>query len=575
MALGRLLACAFLALSLGSSAAAGEQEPPASSEVQSEARIASDDAAPKQEPAAEPQVQSVLPAGLAPELEQRLTATGRLTNAERADREALKQFYAERQNDPMWTTQTGYTAAAEAARAEIARADDWGLQASAYRIPALSAGRELTRDERADAEVALSLAILQYARHARGGRTDPISLSRNLDRQPPLLDPRTVIEAAATTSAPDAYLRSLHPQHPQFERLRRLYLVAKHTDPREDDVSTGKGKGAKKRASSQSGPTPEKILVNMEQWRWMPEHMGRFYVWVNIPEYVVRVIKDGREIHSERVVVGRTTTPTPIFSDEMQHIIFHPFWNVPDSIKNNELLPNLQAGDLNVLSRQNLRIALRGRDIDPGTVDWGRADMRKYHVYQPPGGGNALGIVKFLFPNKHDVYLHDTPSKGLFESHTRAYSHGCIRVRHPLKLAEVLLGEDQGWSSSRVAMTAQRGPQDNQVNLHAKMPVHLTYFTMWVDDDGRVRTFSDVYDHEHRIAYGLAGKPHLIRREPEPPPPAVVQVRRAPRWTATTEPSSGSRRSYGYGSTGSRSSGSSRGVSSGSDTDWIRRVFQY
>jgi murein L,D-transpeptidase YcbB/YkuD len=394
-----------------------------------------------------------------------------------------------------------------------------------------------------------------------------------LDRQPPLLDPRKVIDAAAVTSTPDAYLRSLHPQHPQFERLRRLYIAARHTDPREDDVTNGKGKGAKKRANAQ--PTREKILVNMEQWRWMPDDLGRFHVWVNVPEYMVRVIKDGREVHAERVVVGRQTTPTPIFSDEMQYIIFHPYWNVPDSIKNNELLPSLQMGDYSVLSRQNLRIALRGRDVDPATIDWGRADMRKYHIYQPPGGGNALGLVKFLFPNKHDVYLHDTPSKGLFESQTRAYSHGCIRVRQPMKLAEVLLGEDQGWSPNRVTMTVQRGPQDNQVNMRGKIPVHLTYFTMWVDDDGRVRTFTDVYDHEHRVAYGLAGKPHLIRREPEPPPPPVVQVRRPSRsWTVTTEPIE-RRRSYGYGSTGSRSSGGSRSRSSNSDTDWIRKVFQY
>ena len=567
MSLGRVLAYAFLACSLGGSAAAGEQEAVPSSAAQRDAQLAGDSATPPQ------YVSQLTAAGLAAEFEQRLSAGSKLTSADRADRDALKQFYAERQNEPVWTTPTGYTSAAESVRAEIARSDDWGLDASAFRIPPLTAGRELTRAERADAEIALSLAVLQYARYARGGRTDPLSLSRNLDRQPSLLDPRKVIDAAVATSAPDAYLRSLHPQHPQFERLRRLYVAAKHTNPREDDVTSGKGKGTKKRATS--GPSPEKILVNMEQWRWMPEDLGRFYVWVNIPEYMVRVIKDGREIHSERVVVGRMTTPTPIFSDEMQHIIFHPFWNVPESIKNNELLPSLAAGDYHVLSRQGLRVALRGREIDPGSVDWGRADMRKYHIYQPPGGSNALGMVKFLFPNKHDVYLHDTPSRGLFDAQSRAYSHGCIRVRHPLKLAEVLLGEDQSWSPSRVAMTVQRGPQDNQVNLQGKVPVHLTYFTMWVDDDGRVRTFSDVYDHEHRIAYGLAGKVHLIRREPEPPPPPVVQARRAPRsWTATTE-STERRRIYGYGSYGSsRSSGSGR-ASSGGDTDWIRKVFQY
>jgi L,D-transpeptidase YcbB len=279
---------------------------------------------------------------------------------------------------------------------------------------------------------------------------------------------------------------------------------------------------------------------------------------VNIPEYIVRVIKDGREIHSERVIVGATTTPTPILSDEMEHLIFHPRWNVPDSIKVNELLPNLEVGDYRVLFRQNLRVALDGRDIDARSVDWSRTDIRKYYFYQPPGSNNALGLVKFLFPNKHDVYLHDTPNKNLFNSQVRAISHGCIRVRHPMKLAELLLAEDQGWEGSRVAMTVQKGPQDNQINV-SNIPVHLTYFTAWVDDDGRARTFPDVYDHEHRIAYALAGKSHRIRREPEPTP--VVHVRR-------TAPSTESRASK------NEEAPRGRGFDTNDRPDWMNRVFQ-
>ena len=524
----RLLACALLAYSLGGPATGSEQAPPTSSAAQSEAQVTGGSASAHQDE------QPGLQLGLGAEFVHRLFAMNKLSIAERADLEALKQFYAERQNEPVWTTGTGYTSTAEAVRAEIARANDWGLDASAFRIQPLAGGQELTPTERADAEIAVSRAVLQYARYARGGRTDPLALSRNLDRQPPVLEPRKAIDAAVASDAPDAYLRSLHPQHPQFERLRRLYVAARHTEARDDEGPPSKGRRDKKATRADAGLTPDKLLVNMEQWRWMPGDMGRFYVWVNVPEYMMRVIKDGREVHSERVVVGRPSTATPIFSKQMKYIIFHPRWNVPDSIKTNELLPGLAAGDYGVLSRQRLRVSLRGRDIHPGSVDWGRVDVRKYYFYQPPGGGNALGQVKFLFPNKHDVYLHDTPNRKLFGAQIRAFSHGCIRVRQPLKLAEVLLREDQGWTPDRVIMTVRHGSQDNQINLQASIPVHLTYFTVLVDDDGGVRTFPDVYKHEHRIAYGLAGKLHLIKREPESAPQTVVRSARRS-WTKSNE----------------------------------------
>jgi hypothetical protein len=168
--------------------------------------------------------------------------------------------------------------------------------------------------------------------------------------------------------------------------------------------------------------------------------------------------------------------------------------------------------------------------------------------------------VKFLFPNKHDVYLHDTPSKSLFNSQVRAISHGCIRVRHPLKLAEVLLAEDQGWDGSRVAMTVQKGPQDNQVNV-SNIPVHLSYFTAWVDDDGSVRTFPDVYDHEHRIAYALAGESHRIRREPEPTP--VVRRTRPSKMSSTESRASKSEEAP-----------RGRGLDASGKPDWMKQVFQ-
>jgi L,D-transpeptidase YcbB len=546
----RLLALAFSICLIGSAITASGQVAAPEAQTARPAGLVPPPPLPQQPLAAE----LTPPAGFATEFAQRLSTEGRLRSAEKADRVALQQFYEERGNEPVWMTSKGLTPAAKAALEEIGRADDWGLDSTTFRLPALIQDAEPTRQQRADAEIAVSLAVLEYARHARGGRADPLSLSRNLDRKPHLLDPRSVIEAAATTDSPAAYLRALHPQHPQFERLRQAYLSLKRGDPAPVEQvvqQKGKGKSTKKHATkAPAGPSARTLLVNMEQWRWMPEDLGSFYVWVNIPEYTVRVVKSGHVVHSERVIVGRAKTPTPVFSHEMQQVIFHPYWGVPESIKKNEILPSLARGNMGVLERQNLRVSYRGRDINPATVDWTKADMRKFHVYQPPGSGNALGIVKFRFPNKHDVYMHDTPSRSLFNASARAFSHGCMRVRDPLKLAELVLAEDRGWTAGRVTAAVRNGPKDNQINLINKVPVHMTYFTAWVDDDGKVKTFADIYGHENRIALGISGKSFMIQRDREDAAPTVQAKRPAPARTASTSARRG-------------------------DRDWMRRVFQY
>jgi murein L,D-transpeptidase YcbB/YkuD len=216
------------------------------------------------------------------------------------------------------------------------------------------------------------------------------------------------------------------------------------------------------------------------------------------------------------VVVGKTDTQTPIFSDEMEQIIFHPFWGIPDSIKQADILPTLLRGSTKMMERYNLRIQAGGRDIEPLSVDWTQNDIRKFHVYQPPGETNLLGVVKFRFPNKHDVYMHDTPQKFLFNAAVRANSHGCMRVRDPQKLAELILAEDQGWPTGKVAAVVASNQPNNTINLRRKIPTHMTYFTVWVDDDGKLKTFTDIYNHESKIALGLEGKAHLIPREKGP-----------------------------------------------------------
>ena len=163
----------------------------------------------------------------------------------------------------------------------------------------------------------------------------------------------------------------------------------------------------------------------------------------------------------------------------METVVFRPFWNVPNSIKVKELLPKLLRGG--TLRRQNLKLSLGKREINPASVNWATTDIRRYHVFQPPGRRNALGQVKFLFPNKHAVYFHDTPMKHLFKRQARAFSHGCMRVRHPLKLAEVLLNMDKGWGGKKIKQIVKHGKDDSSVRLSSKLPVHDAYFTAHVD----------------------------------------------------------------------------------------------
>ena len=462
---------------------------------------------------------------LAAEIADRI-ARDKNAGTAREDRDSAQKFYEARKGAPLWTSEAGMKPAAEALITEIRKAGDYALSADVFKLPdPVAAGA--ARSELADAEVTLTFAALKYARHARGGRVDPQALSRFIDRKAQLLPPAKVLEDLASADKPDATLRGFHPQHAQFEKLRQKYLAVKSgTYVLDDPVITPENAKSKKVPVKPTLASIErKLVINMEMWRWMPA-FGSYYIQPNIPDFTVRVVKNGHVVHAERIITGKPENMTPIFSDEMRLVVFKPFWNVPESIKYKEMLPQLMRGSS--LARSGLRGEINGRPVDTGSVDWSTVDMRQIHIYQPPGEANALGRVKFLFPNRHDVYLHDTPTKGLFASTSRAFSHGCVRVRDPLKLAEVILGNDKNMSRAQIDQLANSGPENNEVKLGSPIPIHLTYFTAWVDDDGKLQTANDIYGHEYRVQLGLEGKTHLIAqpREEKYAPPSAEERRR-------------------------------------------------
>jgi murein L,D-transpeptidase YcbB/YkuD len=400
------------------------------------------------------------------------------------ERAVLSDVYAARRDTPIWLSEGGLTERGAALGAEILKADDWGLDPRDFALPTIPPAAQLTSESIGKADVEISLALLKYARYARGGRIiDPtILLNSNLDRKPQLLDPETVFKDALTATDTAAYLHSLHPKHPQFEKLRQAYIANK------------------------TKPLGKRILANMEEWRWMPEDLGQAHVLANVPEFMVYFYKDGTPIHSERIVVGEVGKQTTIYTRNLKSVVFKPMWRVPDSIKAHELQPNLLRGG-SMFRQYELELETKdGKPLDYRTIDWRTANILDYEVVQPPGRKNVMGVVKFTFPSQHTIFMHDTIDKWMFAQNVRTLSHGCLRLRNPMKMAEAILMEDKGWDPAKVDDAMMKGPRNNEIVLEKKIPMHLVYFTTWVDDAGKLKTFADIYGHEKRITLALAGQ---------------------------------------------------------------------
>lgn len=228
------------------------------------------------------------------------------------------------------------------------------------------------------------------------------------------------------------------------------------------------------------------IIANMERWRWLPQDLGRTHVFVNIPDFRLEMMDEGARIFETRVIVGKPERQTPIFSDQMEFLVVNPSWFIPPTILRKDVLPKL-AADPNYAARMGYEVTRRGNSIS---------------VRQPPGARNALGHVKFMFPNDHSVYLHDTPGRHLFRNEARAFSSGCVRVESPFQLAEALLLKRQGLSERQ--LRAMVGGGERTIRLNEKIPVHLAYFTYQVDANGTLVRKPDLYGHDARIRRALA-----------------------------------------------------------------------
>ena len=245
------------------------------------------------------------------------------------------------------------------------------------------------------------------------------------------------------------------------------------------------------------------IQLNMERWRWLPRDLGARYILVNIPAYRLDVWERDRVRLTMRVVVGKKDSQTPIFEERMTHVVFSPYWNVPPDIARDETLPSMLQ-DAAFLERNNMEIVDdKGNAVDAGDVDPG--DMALYRFRQRPGAGNSLGLVKFMFPNQFNVYLHDTPADSLFERAGRSLSHGCVRVEQPAELAAYVLRDQPEWTPDRID-EAMHGEAEQTVKLKQPLPVYLGYFTVGTTPDGLLQFADDVYGVDTRQASMLADR---------------------------------------------------------------------
>jgi murein L,D-transpeptidase YcbB/YkuD len=481
----------------------------------------------------------------------------------KSERSAVEAFYKDRNYAPLWVSNGALNARGKAAVDYLGHVDRDGLEPSDYPTPDFKAA--LDPAALADAEAKLTASVLTYARHAASGRVAWSRVAADIYYNHPTLEPADALKKLAEASDVAVALDSFEPQaleykalkkaladvrggklnqEPQKEKktearvhipegkilrvgmkderviaLRKRLDIGDKSSPVYDDavrnavhafqteadlnadgnlwpnsVRALTGEHTASSASTRLGDPTDTIIANMDRWRWIPHELGKIHVIVNIPDYRLTLFKDDKVYWTTKIVVGKPNLATPLISAEMKFITVNPTWNVPPSIIEKEYLPALQE-DPQALER----IGLKLEQAPDGTI----------RVWQPPGAANALGRIRFNFPNKFLVYQHDTPDKHLFAKDKRAFSHGCMRVQDPLMYGEKLLSlvlPEEHYTQAR--LEKMFGGNEININFPASkfIPVHLTYQTAFVDDSGKLQLREDVYGRDARMTAILKGE---------------------------------------------------------------------
>ena len=419
-------------------------------------------------------------------------------------------------------------------------------------------------------ELLLTDAYLIYGSHLLNGKVDPINIDAEWIAERKTFDFAAYLEKALQNGNIRQSLDNLLPMHPGYDALRKALVFYRKQaaeggwptipdgpklekgvkDPRvillrqrlaitgdfneamttdslfDDalenavrkfqrrhglDIDGVVGKGTLEALNVSAAQRVNMIIVNLERWRWLPLNLGRKYVLVNIADFSLAVFEDEIAVMDMRVIVGRDYRRTPVFSGKMTYLVFCPFWHVPPTIAVQDILPQVKK-DPGYLKRQNMKVfegwGADSREIDPATIDWHKVNAAnfRFRFRQDPGPNNALGKVKFMFPNQFNVYLHDTPARELFSRTVRTFSSGCIRLEKPLELAEYLLkGTPLGNRNAINEIVAKW--QEKTVRLPEAVPIHLLYWTAWQTDEGTVHFRKDIYNRDTPLLNALLDLP--------------------------------------------------------------------
>lgn len=397
------------------------------------------------------------------------------------DQAAISAFYKQRNFQPLWTVGGVPNDKAQAALRHLKNAAKDGLDPADYPQPTFAGFMEA--DEAAKTDLALTSSLLTYARHLSSGRVSYTRVSGSILYPASALSQPQILSQLEESKDIDATLQGFEPPHAGYKSLKAK-LAAELANPKE----------AKHGAAISNA---DLLIANMERWRWLPRNLGQSYVMVNIPQYALQLMNNGKPVWSTKIVVGKPgDMATPLLSETMKYLTVNPTWNVPPSIIRNEYLPALER-DSGALERIGLKV---GRNHD-GSV----------RVYQPPGPKNALGRIRFNFPNPFLVYQHDTPNRNLFAQDKRALSHGCMRVQNPDKYAEALLSVSQPedkLSASRIR--DMYGDDERTIPLKSPIPVHITYQTASVDEGGAIVRRPDIYGLDAAILRLMRGSERAV-----------------------------------------------------------------
>ena len=491
-------------------------------------------------------VRAARPHDVAPALE-RLASGKPLPNVSPAVWTDLRAFYTQREHTPAWVDHRRPTERAAAALQVLNTAKQHGFDPETYGAADLLARSQAVeqidkqspeRLERlAEFDTRLTAGLLSFGRDVAIGPTATVGKdSRARKGRTP---PDFVAALAKAADDPSTWIDAVRPPHPEYaalqkaldaligqrdkggwppvpsasadDALRARLLASGHLKESGDLAAAIKSfqelhaipaTGVVDKATLAAINVPldtriRQVALNLQRWRQMPDDLGDRHFIVNVPYFHLIAREQGKPVMDIRVVVGKPGNNTPLFSDEMETVVLSPYWNIPDSIAQGETLPAI-ARDPSFLARQNIEIMRTsgGARVDPSEVDWDDQEALKGFAFrQRPGAGNALGHVKFLFPNAHNVYLHDTPADNLFGKPTRAFSHGCVRVEEPEVLAKYVLRDYPEWDEAAI-FAAMKSGVEKHVKLKQKIPVHIVYFTAWVDANDGLHFQPDIYGYD-------------------------------------------------------------------------------